>query len=217
MTNKQNHFTMHKSFIDVLLILAIIAISFVIYLLLTLNINNDYIDNSTAVFIIFLPAIYYIYKKDSAKFKLNITNNISKKYTIIGVLIFTTLCVINSIWISSNYSVENLAYLKSYTMLGLIIYLLVICFIAPIIEEILFRFYVYDTVKKDYGIVVAFIISNALFVGFHALDSGYLGNIALQGIIYTFIYEKSKSIKSSIVVHIFNNSIWFLIIFLRPK
>lgn len=217
MANKAYCFKMHKSFLDVLLVLAVIAVSFVLYLLLTLKISDAYIDNSTAVFIIYLPAIYYIYKQDTTKFKLNIARGISKKYIIIGILIFATLCIINSIWISSNYSIENLTYLKSYTILGLITYLVVICFFAPIIEETLFRYYIYDTIKRDYGIVIAFIISNVLFVVFHTLGSGYLGNIVLQGIIYTFIYEKSRSILSSIVVHIFNNSIWFLIIFVRPK
>ncbi len=208
---------MHKSILEVLTVLAIIGLSFVVYILLTIKIDKAYIDNSTAVFLIFLPSIYYIYKKDSIKFKLNIKKTISKKYTIIGILIFSTLCLLNNAWIDSNYRSEDIVYLKSYTLIGLIIYLIVICIIAPIIEEILFRYYIYDSIKLDGGIVVAYIISNALFVGFHILDSGYLGNIALQGIIYTFIYEKSKSIKSSIVVHIFNNSIWFLIIFLHGK
>ncbi|ACM22009.1 protease, Abi superfamily, putative [Geotalea daltonii FRC-32] len=210
---KMSKYTKSNSLAEIIRIIVILILSFVVYFLLTLSIPNGYIDNSSTVILVYLPVIFYIYKRDTTRFKETIIKPISFKYAITAILFFIVLYAINYYWIGFGY---DLSYLRKYTTFGLIVFLLVSCIIAPVVEEIIFRYYLYSISRNEFGIGVAFIISNSIFVAFHALDSN-LGNIALQGIVYTYTFEKSKSIKSSIAAHIFNNCMWFLITYLHTK
>jgi len=90
----------------------------------------------------------------------------------------------------------------------LILFLVYVCFIGPILEEIIFRGFILKSMQK-YGNLTAIIVTSILFSMFH-LNLVQFVNPVLMGIVLAFIAIKSKSIVPSIIAHIFNNSITFI-------
>ena len=91
----------------------------------------------------------------------------------------------------------------------LILFLIYVCFLGPILEEIIFRGFILKSMQK-YGNLTAIIVSSILFSMFH-LNLVQFINPVLMGIVLAFIAIKSKSIIPSIIAHIFNNSITFVV------
>ena len=90
----------------------------------------------------------------------------------------------------------------------LILFLIYVCLLGPILEEIIFRGFILKSMQK-YGNLTAIIVSSILFSMFH-LNLVQFVNPVLMGIVLAFITIKSKSIVPSIIAHIFNNSIAFI-------
>ena len=91
----------------------------------------------------------------------------------------------------------------------LILFLIYACFLGPILEEIIFRGFILKSMQK-YGNLTAIIVSSISFSMFH-LNLVQFVNPVLMGIVLAFIAIKSKSIVPSIIAHIFNNTITFII------
>lgn len=87
----------------------------------------------------------------------------------------------------------------------LVLFILYTCVIAPIFEEIIFRGFILRSMSK-YGNLTATIVSSVMFSMFHFNLVQFI-NPVLMGIIFCFITIKSNSIKSSIIAHMFNNSL----------
>ena len=87
----------------------------------------------------------------------------------------------------------------------LVLFILYTCIIAPIFEEVIFRGFILKSMMK-YGNLTAAIVSSIMFSMFH-LNLVQFINPVLMGIIFCFITIKSNSIKSSIIAHMFNNSL----------
>jgi len=92
----------------------------------------------------------------------------------------------------------------------LMLFLIYACFLGPILEEIIFRGFILKSMQK-YGNLTAIIVSSILFSMFH-LNLVQFANPVLMGIVLAFIAIKSKSIVPSIIAHIFNNSITFIVL-----
>lgn len=90
----------------------------------------------------------------------------------------------------------------------LFLFLMYVCFIGPILEEIIFRGFILKSMQK-YGNFTAIIVSSILFSMFH-LNLVQFINPVLMGIVLAFIAIKSKSIFPSMIAHIFNNTIAFI-------
>lgn len=75
--------------------------------------------------------------------------------------------------------------------------------ITPILEEIIFRFFIYNYIK-DYGKWVAVILSSILFGLMHGNLTQCMSAICF-GIVFCLVNEKNKSIVPSIVMHCGNN------------
>lgn len=90
----------------------------------------------------------------------------------------------------------------------LILFLIYVCLVGPILEEIIFRGFILKSMKK-YGNLTAIIISAILFSMFH-LNLVQFVNPLLIGIIFGFMAIKSESIFPSMIAHIFNNTITFI-------
>lgn len=87
----------------------------------------------------------------------------------------------------------------------LVLFILYTCVIAPVFEEIIFRGFILKSMMK-YGNLTAAIVSSIMFSMFH-LNLVQFINPILMGIVFCFITIKSNSIKSSIIAHMFNNSL----------
>lgn len=91
----------------------------------------------------------------------------------------------------------------------LILFLIYVCLLGPIMEEIIFRGFILRSMQK-YGNLTAIIVSSILFSMFH-LNLVQFINPVLVGMLLAFIAIKSESIFPSMIAHVFNNTITFVI------
>jgi len=89
---------------------------------------------------------------------------------------------------------------------------LFVAVVGPVMEEIFFRGFLYNAIKKETGVRWAILISACLFSFLHAHVVGILPILVL-GILLAYLYEKTGSLVSSITVHIIHNLIMVLLIF----
>ncbi len=76
--------------------------------------------------------------------------------------------------------------------------------IAPIVEEIIFRGFIFAGFKARYGWVKAAIFSSGLFALIHIQPLAILG-IFVMGMIFAYLYQYSGSIWPGIVMHMSTN------------
>lgn len=84
-------------------------------------------------------------------------------------------------------------------------YISYVCILGPILEEILFRGIILNYLKK-YGQLIAILFSTMLFTMFH-LNLMQFATPVLLGSLLGFLTVKTESIKPSIMVHMFNNTV----------
>jgi membrane protease YdiL (CAAX protease family) len=86
--------------------------------------------------------------------------------------------------------------------------LLMILVAAPVMEELLFRGLLQTWIKKHLGIKAAILLASLCFALFHISISHGAGNLSLVASLFAFscflgfIYERQKSLLSSIILHI---------------
>lgn len=97
-----------------------------------------------------------------------------------------------------------------------------VCLLAPIAEELYFRFFLYNHFRKK-SIFLALAITSILFAFWHTIDSVLYGDFTQLimtmsyipiGIAFALIYEKTGNIKYSILMHIINNTFATIMMFL---
>ena len=81
---------------------------------------------------------------------------------------------------------------------------------APVIEEIMFRGYVLDAIRKIHG-DVASVLGSAVIFGILHIDSYVAGMAAVGGIIYGWIRIKTGSLWPSLISHVIWNGIFFYV------
>ncbi|MBD5134373.1 MAG: CPBP family intramembrane metalloprotease [Lachnospiraceae bacterium] len=82
--------------------------------------------------------------------------------------------------------------------------------IAPVSEEILFRKCLYGSLKKEFGVAAAMILTSILFAVLHGYGvQGFL-SCALAGFIFACLYEKTGNIWYSIAAHLLCNVVAYL-------
>jgi membrane protease YdiL (CAAX protease family) len=201
---------------EIILSVLIIIVSFVVTMMISVFFPTVKTFEVLWIALIYLPGIIYLYHKKPIEFINDLHKPLLAKYTIFGLGI-----IVLPILLHYYYSDNNIAPPTAFNALinqnkftiSEIVYLLFTCIIIPISEEILFRYYYYNIVRNRYGVFVGVIISNLLFVGVHFNHPNPLF-IVFQGILFTYIYEKSNSIWSSIIVHMFNNSVWSIVTYM---
>ena len=90
-------------------------------------------------------------------------------------------------------------------------FLVILCIIAPLVEEIYFRYYAFNILKERFSVFVGVIVTSILFMLSHGFKLSIL--FFLFGVIYALVYEKTKTIWASFFVHGANNLIWFALIY----
>ncbi|MBL7068412.1 MAG: CPBP family intramembrane metalloprotease [Candidatus Omnitrophica bacterium] len=85
--------------------------------------------------------------------------------------------------------------------------------LGPVMEEIFFRGFLYNAIKKEAGIKSAVFISAVLFSFLHAHAVGFLPILVL-GVFLAYLYEKTGSLVPSITVHVAHNLIMVFFVFL---
>jgi membrane protease YdiL (CAAX protease family) len=95
---------------------------------------------------------------------------------------------------------------------GLILAGLMVIAVAPVVEEIFFRGFFYRALRTRFGIVLAATINGLLFGSIHFDFEGVDGllilpPLALLGVIFCLVYERTGSLLPVIGMHAFNNMV----------
>ncbi len=162
--------------------------------------------------------IYYLkeyrdnFRKDFSLFFLDKKKNIflAIKYFIIYLLIFSFLVLLLSLVFhdkSSVYSFNSFSNLRVKNILidGLkfkIIFVINVFLIAPVIEELYFRFMLLAKLMKKNNFMVAATLSSLFFAIFH------FSNILvafIDGLYLSYIYKKEDNIILNIIIHFILN------------
>ena len=86
--------------------------------------------------------------------------------------------------------------------------------VAPLVEEIFFRGFLFQGFRKKYGWVSAMLLSSAIFAAAH-LDLASLIPTFVFGIVLTYVYHRSNSVWPGVFLHFLINasstcSVYFL-------
>ena len=161
---------------------------------------NDFINSKTLLIIlimliVFLPLFYKLYKKYQVKSNFNIKKiYIPLAFGISISLIYNILVFsLNNIFhFTDNFDGSNLPIVVQIVSSGIV---------GPILEEMLFRGIIYNRLKEFNKPMASIIITSILFGVFHTdvLNAIYAFGVSF---ILIFLYEKYKSIKAPIIMHI---------------
>jgi membrane protease YdiL (CAAX protease family) len=90
--------------------------------------------------------------------------------------------------------------------------------IAPLVEETMFRGFLYPVAARSFGVMWGIIGTGLLFGSFHAMQLwGAWGQVAVLmgvGIVLTWVRARSQSVLASFLIHIAYNSSLFLGLFI---
>ena len=91
-------------------------------------------------------------------------------------------------------------------------------FVAPFVEEMIFRGFLYPVLERLWGLVAAVLLTTALFAGIHApqLSGGSeeIAAIFVVGFVFSYVRGKSGSLVPSFVMHTVYNSVLFVSLYL---
>jgi membrane protease YdiL (CAAX protease family) len=104
----------------------------------------------------------------------------------------------------------------NYGAFGRCLWIVNMVIITPIVEELLFRGSFYRILNIRYGIFWAALLSSLLFASVHKIGIAPFIIVFMKGLLFTYAYQKSGSVWTSIIVHSMNNvaAVLFLIYYL---
>lgn len=76
--------------------------------------------------------------------------------------------------------------------------------IAPIVEEIFWRKQILGLLLKKYSPALSIVLGSALFACAHQRIND-IGALFIWGLLFSFVYYKTKSLEASILLHSFTN------------
>lgn len=168
----------------------------------TYNVDNltNFINNYGGIILILTNIIYIIYiiKKHRIKVnKYNLIDSYPKIYLFISIPLF-----LNSLILLINN--QKIPTINIYIALfGSVI-------IGPILEELIFRYLIYNNLNKFNNKNTSIILSSLIFALVH---NGFINIVYafIIGTILTIIYSKNKNIKEVIILHMVANLMSLLI------
>jgi len=94
-----------------------------------------------------------------------------------------------------------------------VIYLVLMCLIAPVLEEALFRGFIYAGLRTVLHPILAVSASAALFGAYHlGLGPAGMAAIALVGVLLAVLYERTGVLWPSVLTHALHNLLAFLVV-----
>lgn len=87
---------------------------------------------------------------------------------------------------------------------------------APFGEEMLFRGFLFNALKRRFGLVAGLVVSALLFASVHSYILGLLP-VFLVGLVLAWVYQNSGSLWTSIVLHATNNTLAVLLAYFFPQ
>lgn len=85
--------------------------------------------------------------------------------------------------------------------------------VAPLVEETVFRGFLYPVAARQFGIMPGILLTGILFGGFHAMQLwgawGQIGLLVLVGIVLTWVRARTGSVLAGFLMHVAYNSTLF--------
>lgn len=171
--------------------------------------NNQKLWMAFVSLVIFLPLFIFVYRKNKQKKekeKLILIDYF--KLILIGIFI----CIFFNIVFFNISQFLNLGdfYDAKIANTNLIINIIAVGIIGPILEEFLFRGVIYNLFLK-YKIKGAIFLTSLIFAFMHVGISQIIYTFCLS-LILIYFYEKYRTLKAPIVIHIFANIINILFV-----
>ena len=165
---------------------------------------NNYINSKTLIIvlitmIIFIPIFYKVYKKYKKE------NNFKIKNIFIPVVLGITISLIYNISLYNLNNVVHFTNMFELSKLPIIVQIISSGICGPILEEFIFRGIVYNKLKTFNKKMTAIILTSIIFGIVH---SNIINGIYAFGVsfILIYLYEKYKTLKAPIVMHMFLNT-----------
>lgn len=184
-------------FITYILNYLLIIISGLMYNLLGYNNVNYFLNNiiSYVLIVFYILTIIYLYKKN---YHLE-PSILPKKYfplILLGISIAAFLNMLIFLIVPPTIT----------TAISIPLSIISSGIIGPIYEEILFRYLLYNRLKKKYSVKKSIVITTTIFALIHLSPIKIIYAFIL-GLILNITYEKHKSIIAPILIHIAANTI----------
>jgi membrane protease YdiL (CAAX protease family) len=168
------------------------------------------------------PALFFIYWFACRPVKAKLTDSISLKLksgkhgtlwlVFIGlatwcaaVPIVALACYLGSKFLGAQGSSNPIIALvlsaaRSANSGAILLFYLTLGVLAPLCEESLFRGFLYSSLRRRFGVGVSAFASAALFASAH-LDPGAVIPLLSLGLIFAFVFERTKSLVPSMIAH----------------
>lgn len=85
--------------------------------------------------------------------------------------------------------------------------------LGPFVEEVFFRGFAYNAVKRRWGAPKAAVLTAVVFAALHGNLIGFFPIMAL-GLLLAYMYEKTGSLISSITIHVLHNGLMIMLLFM---
>jgi membrane protease YdiL (CAAX protease family) len=169
--------------------------------------------------------IKYVYKSSLRILGLKIKDALSAlPWAVISYIAFIPIFVVVLI---SNMRIMNLLnyepkvppvfgfVLEGKNIFSLVLFMVLVGVIAPIVEELFFRGFLYNASKKYLGKTLSVAITTVLFALLHQ-ELFQFAPIVFIGLLLIYVYEKTGSLWTAIMVHsIHNISTTYLVLLIK--
>ena len=198
--------------------------------------NNDifsqfwYVFIAEGLLVLMVFKILRIFKKDRNFIGLN---NFKLVYILYAVGLYVVFIISATFIINGLHSLipalntsqaQQIGFSNPTTSLQKIATFLSLVILAPIAEEILFRGLLFESLKRNIGLVWSAALSCLIFAGAHLWEGGSSGlfivgalDILILSVFLIFLKIKTKSLYPGILLHMTNNFISFLYLYIIIK
>ena len=171
-------------------------------------INNFYVKNLMYIIIFILLAIYVIDKRKS-KYKDDVKNKLSLKNIDLNYLIRNSCLTLGIsiilFQVISILTIESSDNGFDINILSMSVYFIATCLIVPILEEIVFRFGLYEYFNPKIKPFYAILITSLIFSIFHMYGIEGAIILIIISIIWNYSYYKTNNLIYPIVAHFIYN------------
>jgi len=151
------------------------------------------------------------------KYPLSVFSGLSQKNNLKYFLIGTALCVILNMFYGVSARVtrnvpEQYALFTQYGIFQRLLDLVNSLILAPVLEEIFFRGFIYRILRNRYDVFWGVLGSTIIFIFFHGLKFETIINIGILGLIFVYVYQKTESIILTALTHSICSASWLAFI-----
>lgn len=157
---------------------------------------------------------YRIFIKETFIFKSNFNDlNSSGIYLLfiisIGLFLFDKIFFDGYHYIFTNdFKIEKFLITKHQFDYVQVLYLISPIILAPLLEEIIFRKFLFSKLLEKNSVIISIVVSSFCFSMIHLPNFRNLLPTFIFGIVAAFLFYKTKNIIYPIILHFFGNSIW---------